>query len=154
MTDQEIVATIVSQAETPSLFDELPAWCPRSVRQSTTESSRISVRSAPTMRCSGYWKQWVYWRSSREKRLQQQPRSGNCCGKFWKHLRLSLAQLRSGWSSTRRGLNCGFLNCRRNWKQAWTHPESQSCWAKVCGSPSNGQGYQPHVQLFCNPALN
>ena len=72
MSDQEICAPLEIGSEERTLFDERASLVPE---ERQAEYYRVIAHtrtlSPPTMRCSGYWKQWVSSRSSREKHPQQ-----------------------------------------------------------------------------------
>ena len=117
MSDQEIVATAETQAETSTLFDELAGLVPE---ERLTEYYRVIAHTrtlSPTMRCSGYWKQWASSRFSRARRPQPLLPSASSYGRFWKARRRKPVESKSEWKRTQHDSNHGSPNCRRNWKQ-------------------------------------
>jgi hypothetical protein len=71
------------------------------------------ARSARTMRCSGYSKQWASSRSSHGKRPLPLLQSASCYERFWRTRLHKPVQSKSEWNRTQHDSNHASLNSFR-----------------------------------------
>jgi hypothetical protein len=127
MSDQEIVATAETQAETSTLFDELAGLVPE---ERLTEYYRV-IAQTRTLSPNDEMLRILEAMGILAILTRETPAAIAAERKQLRSILESSASqasaVKSEWKRTQRESSHASLSCRRNWRQAWTHPELRSC---------------------------